>query len=57
LSRDGNAVFVKGVADVKPVQETLRSEAQNGELDSGIESVIKRGKIKSNFSQSFQPSE
>jgi hypothetical protein len=40
LSKDGNAVFVKQIADVKGVLETLRSAAQNGELDSAIESVL-----------------
>jgi trehalose utilization protein len=40
LSKDGNAVFVKQIADVKGVLETLRAAAQNGELDSAIEMTI-----------------
>lgn len=36
LSKDGNAVFVKQLADVKPVLETLRSATANGELDAYV---------------------
>ena len=46
LSRDGNAVFVKEIAEVKGVLETLRAAAQNGELDSTIESVLNQRKPK-----------
>lgn len=46
LSRDGNAVFVKEIAEVKGVLETLRAAAQNGELDSTIESVLNQRKTK-----------
>ena len=46
LSKDGNAVFVKEIAEVKGVLETLRAAAQNGELDSTIESVLNQRKTK-----------
>ena len=41
LSKDGNAVFVKQLADVKPSLELLRSAITNGELDANIENAIK----------------
>ena len=41
LSKDGNAVFVKEIAEVKGVLETLRAVAQNGELDSAIEMTVR----------------
>lgn len=41
LSKDGNAVFVKQIADVKPALETLYAAASSGELDAQIASVIK----------------
>jgi hypothetical protein len=37
-----NAVFVKEIAEVKPVLETLRVAAQNGELDSAIEMTLSK---------------
>lgn len=42
LSKDGNAVFVKQIADVKPVLEAFRTAAIAGELDDKIELVLKR---------------
>jgi hypothetical protein len=49
LSKDGNAVFVKQLADVKPVLEKLRSATANGELDAYVEMAIniKKNKDKS----------
>jgi hypothetical protein len=41
LSKDGNAVFVKGLADVKGVLEIIRAAALNGDFDAVIEGVIK----------------
>lgn len=46
LSKDGNAVFVKQLADVKPVLETLLSATANGELDASIEQAIKARKVR-----------
>ena len=46
LSKDGNAVFVKQLADVKPVLETLRSATTSGELDASVETAIKSRKHK-----------
>lgn len=40
LSKDGNAIFVKQLADVKPVLETLRSATANGELDAYVAMAI-----------------
>jgi hypothetical protein len=37
---------VKEIAQMKGVLETLRAAAQNGELDSTIESVLKQLKTK-----------
>ncbi len=42
LSRDGNAVFVKEIAEVKGVLETFRSAALAGELDESIAKFMKR---------------
>ena len=41
LTKDGNAVFVKQLADVKPSLELLRSAIANGELDANIENAVK----------------
>ena len=40
LSKDGNSVFVKQLADVKPVLATLRSATENGELDAYVAMAI-----------------
>lgn len=45
LSKDGNAVFVKQLADVKAVLEAFRAAASNGELDGYIEQVLKARKV------------
>lgn len=42
LSKDGNAVFVNQIADVKPALETLYAAAAAGELDAAITSCLKR---------------
>lgn len=42
LSKDGNAVFVKQLADVKPVLEAFRTAASAGELDGAIAALMKR---------------
>lgn len=42
LSKDGNAIFVKQIADVKPVLEVLRAAVSSGELDEIIEFAAKR---------------
>ena len=42
LSKDGNAVFVKQIADVKPVLDAFRIAANAGELDGAIAVLIKR---------------
>jgi hypothetical protein len=42
LSKDGNAVFVKQIADVKSVLEAFRAAANAGELDGAIAALIKR---------------
>ena len=44
LSKDGNAIFVKQLSDVKPVLETLRSATENGELDAYVAMAIKTRK-------------
>lgn len=46
LSKDGNAVFVKQLADVKPVLETLRSATANGELDAYVAMSINTRKTR-----------
>jgi hypothetical protein len=40
LSKDGNAIFVKQLSEVKPVLETLRSATENGELDAYVAMAI-----------------
>lgn len=40
LSKDGNAVFVKQLSDVKPVLEAFRAAAVGGELDAYVETSI-----------------
>ena len=42
LSKDGNAVFVKQLPEVKPTLEMLRSATKNGELDEAVAALIKR---------------
>ena len=42
LSKDGNAVFVKQIADVKPVLEAFRTAVSAGELDAAIVNAVKR---------------
>lgn len=42
LSKDGNAIFVKQIAEVKPVLEVLRAAVIAGELDEKIELAAKR---------------
>ncbi|MCZ8172127.1 MAG: hypothetical protein O9272_10355 [Brevundimonas sp.] len=42
LSKDGNAVFVKQIADVKPVLEAFHTAASAGELDGAIAALMKR---------------
>ena len=46
LSKDGNAVFVKQLADVKPALEALYAAASSGELDGAIGAVINSRKNK-----------
>lgn len=46
LSKDGNAIFVKQLSDVKPALETLRSATENGELDAYVAMAIKSPKNK-----------
>ena len=41
LSKDGNAIVVKAIADVKNVLTTLREAVRNGELDGQIDLTIK----------------
>lgn len=49
LTKDGNAIFVKQLADVKPVLETLRSATANGELDAYVEMSINIRKNRDKF--------
>lgn len=42
LSKDGNAVFVKQIAEVKPVLEAFRTAVSAGELDGALAALIKR---------------
>ncbi len=44
LSKDGNAVFVKQIADVKPALEIIRAAAVNGDFDAAIDAVIRSRK-------------
>ena len=46
LSKDGNAIVVKAIADVKNMLTTLREAVQNGELDGQIDLTIKARKSK-----------
>ena len=41
LGKDGNALFVKQVADVKDALEALHSAAMNGDLDGALDAAIK----------------
>jgi len=41
LSKDGNAVFVKQLSEVKPVLEAFRAAVISGELDGAIGSALK----------------
>jgi hypothetical protein len=41
LGKDGNALFVKQVADVKDALEAMQSAAMNGELDNVLDAAIK----------------
>jgi hypothetical protein len=41
LGKDGNALFVKQVADVKDALEALQSAAMNGDLDGALDAAIK----------------
>lgn len=51
LSKEGNAVLVKELADVKPALETLRKAADNGELDAYVAMAINSRKQRDNKSQ------
>ena len=42
LSKDGNAVFVKQLADVPNVLHAFYAAAAGGELDAAIETILKR---------------
>ncbi len=42
LSKDGNAVFVQQMAEVKSVLEAFRTAAIAGELDGAIAALLKR---------------
>jgi len=44
LSKDGNAVFVKQIADVKPALEIIRAAAVNGDFDAAIDAAIRSRK-------------
>lgn len=46
LTKDGNAIFVKGANDISPVLQTLRTAVANGELDASIASAISGRKNK-----------
>lgn len=50
LSKDGNSIFVKQLADVKVAIEALRSAAQNGELDAYVATSINSRKFKEKIS-------
>lgn len=41
LSKDGNALFVKQLSEVKGALEAVRSAAISGELDAAIDAAIK----------------
>jgi hypothetical protein len=42
LAKDGNAVFVKQITEVKSVLEAVRNAVEAGELDAAIAALIKR---------------
>lgn len=44
FSKDGNAVFVKQIADVKPALEIIRAAAVNGDFDAAIDAAIRSRK-------------
>ena len=44
LSKDGNAVFVKQIADVKPALEIIRAAALNGDFDAAIDAAMRSRK-------------
>ncbi len=48
LTKDGNAIFVKGIGDISAVLQTLRTAVANGELDASVASAInsKKNKVK-----------
>jgi len=41
LSKDGNAVFVKQLADVRPALEAFYAAVSGGELDGAVEAILK----------------
>jgi len=41
LSKDGNALFVKQLSEVKGALEAVRNAALSGELDAAVDAVIK----------------
>jgi hypothetical protein len=45
LGKDGNALFVKQIGDVKNALEAIHSAAINGELDAAIDAAIKPRKV------------
>ena len=47
LSKDGNAIAVKAIADAKTALETLRDAVRNGELDGQIDTTIKAKRVQS----------
>ena len=44
LGKDGNAVFVKALADVEGALQALYAAAAGGELDEAIENIMKSRK-------------
>lgn len=42
LGKDGNAVFVKSLADVKEVFEAFKNATDAGEFDDAVAAVVKR---------------
>ncbi len=44
LSKDGNAVFVKSLADVNGALEIIRAAALNGDFDAAIDAAIRSRK-------------
>ncbi len=45
LGKDGNALFVKQIGDVKNALEAIHSAAISGELDAAIDAAIKPRKV------------